>query len=52
MLHFDAQTVSMCKIYFPISKHIVGKLYKKRIDREHLTRRTRFKQLNRKTIGY
>ena len=42
------------KVYedFPKEKHIVGKLYTQRIERENLNFRTRLKRLNRRTIGY
>ncbi|MGL9751939.1 MAG: IS1 family transposase, partial [Symbiopectobacterium sp.] len=33
------------------AKHIVGKLYTQRIERENLTLRNRLKRLNRKTLG-
>ncbi len=36
----------------PTAKHIVGKLYTQRIERENLTLRNRLKRLNRKTLGY
>ncbi len=36
----------------PKTKHIVGKLYTQRIERENLTLRNRLKRLNRKTLGY
>ena len=36
----------------PKAKHIVGKLYTQRIERENLTLRNRLKRLNRKTLGY
>jgi insertion element IS1 protein InsB len=36
----------------PQAKHIVGKLYTQRIERENLTLRNRQKRLNRKTQGY
>lgn len=36
----------------PDAKHIVGKLYTQRIERENLTLRNRLKRLNRKTLGY
>ncbi len=36
----------------PSDKHIVGKLYTQRIERQNLTLRTRLKRLNRKTNGY
>ena len=36
----------------PGTKHIVGKLYTQRIERENLTLRNRLKRLNRKTLGY
>jgi insertion element IS1 protein InsB len=36
----------------PQEKHIVGKLYTQRIERENLTLRNRLKRLNRKTLGY
>lgn len=36
----------------PKEKHIVGKLYTQRIERENLTLRNRLKRLNRKTLGY
>ena len=39
----------------PAAKHIVGKLYTQRIERENLTLRNRLKRLNRlnrKTLGY
>lgn len=36
----------------PNDKHIVGKIYTQRIERENLTLRNRLKRLNRKTLGY
>ncbi|WP_214270436.1 IS1 family transposase, partial [Escherichia coli] len=33
-------------------KHITGKLYTQRIERENLNLRNRLKRLNRKTLGY
>ncbi|MGL9734861.1 MAG: IS1 family transposase [Symbiopectobacterium sp.] len=36
----------------PKAKHIVGKLYTQRVERENLTLRNRLKCLNRKTLGY
>lgn len=36
----------------PAAKHIVGKLYTQRIERENLTLRNRLKRLNRKMLGY
>ncbi|MCG6273264.1 IS1 family transposase [Vibrio vulnificus] len=36
----------------PEQKHLVGKLFTQRIERENLTLRTRLKRLNRKTLGY
>lgn len=36
----------------PKAKHITGKLYTQRIERENLTLRNRLKRLNRKTLGY
>ncbi|HCJ9454240.1 TPA: IS1 family transposase [Escherichia coli] len=36
----------------PSEKHILGKLYTQRIERENLTLRNRLKRLNRKTLGY
>lgn len=36
----------------PHEKHIVGKIYTQRIERENLTLRNRIKRLNRKTLGY
>ncbi|WP_317177162.1 IS1 family transposase, partial [Pectobacterium sp. HCp5_1] len=36
----------------PDKKHITGKLYTQRIERENLNLRNRLKRLNRKTIGY
>ena len=36
----------------PHEKHIVGKIYTQRIERENLTLRNRLKRLNRKTLGY
>ena len=33
-------------------KHITGKLYTQRIERENLTLRNRLKRLNRKNLGY
>ncbi len=37
---------------FPEARHITGKLYTQRIERENLTLRNRLKRLNRKTLGY
>ncbi len=37
---------------FPKVKHIVSKLYTQRIERAHLTLRSRLQRLNRKTPGY
>ncbi len=36
----------------PNEKHITGKRYTQRIERENLTLRNRQKRLNRKTLGY
>ncbi|WP_317178072.1 IS1 family transposase, partial [Pectobacterium sp. HCp5_1] len=36
----------------PDKKHITGKLYTQRIERENLNLRNRLKRLNRKTIEY
>lgn len=36
----------------PDKKHITGKLYTQRIERENLNLRNRLKRLNRKTLGY
>ncbi len=36
----------------PKEKHIVGKKYTQRIERQNLTLRTRSKRLNRKTNGF
>ncbi|WP_299013434.1 IS1 family transposase [uncultured Photobacterium sp.] len=36
----------------PLEKHITGKLFTQRIERQNLTLRTRLKRLNRKTIGF
>ncbi|EEQ12694.1 transposase B [Yersinia frederiksenii ATCC 33641] len=36
----------------PATKHITGKLYTQRIERENLNLRNRLKRLNRKTLGY
>ncbi|MEQ5434099.1 IS1 family transposase [Providencia huaxiensis] len=36
----------------PEARHITGKLYTQRIERENLTLRNRLKRLNRKTLGY
>ena len=36
----------------PESKHIVGKKFTQRIERQNLTLRTRLKRLNRKTNGF
>ena len=36
----------------PNEKHIIGKLYTQRIERENLNFRNRLKRLNRKTLGY
>ena len=36
----------------PTEKHIVGKRYTQRIERQNLTLRTRLKRLNRKTNGF
>ncbi|PHM21897.1 transposase [Xenorhabdus budapestensis] len=36
----------------PTNKHLVGKTFTQRIERENLTLRNRIKQLNRKTLGY
>ncbi|RXO30037.1 IS1 family transposase, partial [Salmonella enterica] len=36
----------------PGKKHITGKLYTQRIERENLNLRNRLKRLNRKTLGY
>lgn len=36
----------------PDEKHIAGKLYTQRIERENLNLRNRLKRLNRKTQGY
>lgn len=36
----------------PNEKHITGKLYTQRIERENLNLRNRLKWLNRKTLGY
>ncbi|EFI5608750.1 IS1 family transposase, partial [Escherichia coli] len=36
----------------PNEKHITGKLYTQRIERENLNLRNRLKRLNRKTLGY
>ena len=36
----------------PDKKHIAGRLYTQRIERENLNLRNRLKRLNRKTIGY
>lgn len=35
----------------PNEKHITGKLYTQRIERENLNLRNRLKRLNRKTLG-
>lgn len=36
----------------PNEKHITGKIYTQRIERENLKLRNRLKWLNRKTLGY
>ena len=36
----------------PNEKHIIGKLYTQRIERENLNFCNRLKWLNRKTLGY
>ena len=36
----------------PKEKHITGKLYTQRIERENLNLRNRLKRLNRKKLGY
>ncbi|KLF52474.1 transposase [Klebsiella aerogenes] len=36
----------------PNEKHMTGKLYTQRIERENLNLRNRLKRLNRKTLGY
>lgn len=36
----------------PNLKHITGKVYTQRIERENLNLRNRLKRLNRKTLGY
>ncbi|EFW11169.1 transposase, IS1 family, partial [Serratia symbiotica str. Tucson] len=36
----------------PDKKHITGKLYTQRVERENLTLRNRPKRLNRKTFGH
>ena len=36
----------------PASKHRIGKRNTQRIERKHLTLRTRLKRLNRRTIGF
>ena len=36
----------------PDGKHITGKLYRQRIERENLSLRNRLTRLNRKTPGY
>ena len=36
----------------PTQKHITGKLYTQRIERENLNLRNQLKRLNRKTLGY
>jgi insertion element IS1 protein InsB len=36
----------------PNEKHITGKLYTQRIERENLNLRNRLKRQNRKTLGY
>ncbi|QAX78710.1 IS1 family transposase [Yersinia hibernica] len=36
----------------PATKHITGKLYTQRIERENLNLRNRLKRLNHKTLGY
>lgn len=36
----------------PNKKHITGKRYTQRIERENLNLRNRLKRLNRKTLGY
>lgn len=36
----------------PREKHVIGKYFTQRIERQNLTLRTRLKRLNRKTIGY
>lgn len=36
----------------PNEKHITGKLYTQRTERENLNLRNRLKRLNRKTLGY
>ena len=36
----------------PASQHRIGKQNTQRIERDHLTLRTRIKRLNRKTIGF
>jgi len=36
----------------PNKKHITGKFYTQRIERENLNLRNRLKRLNRKTLGY
>ena len=41
-----------CATRLPSDKHVVGKLYTQRIERENLNLRTRIKRLARKTIGY
>jgi insertion element IS1 protein InsB len=41
-----------CLWQLPDEKHIKGKLYTQRIERENLNIRNRLKRLNRKTLGY
>lgn len=36
----------------PENRHLVGKSFTQRIERENLTLRNRIKRLNRKTLGY
>ncbi len=36
----------------PKNKHLVGKSFTQRIERENLTLRNRIKRLNRKTLGH
>ncbi|MBF1994395.1 IS1 family transposase [Serratia symbiotica] len=46
------QTTSAAYDMLPDKKHITGKLYTQRVERENLTLRNRPKRLNRKTFGH
>ena len=49
---FCTDNFNVYRAELPVEKHIVGKLYTQRIERQNLNLRTRLKRLNRKTIGF